>query len=162
MNWECFKSSVIWCFLVVLILLLPYLFSALITIIIDVDLSSETTLFNEFESLLINGVETGSFLFIPISLISAPYLDYNFERKLNTWEAIVHISYFLFLISVIIFFSCVYLYNKIALSENLNNTGIVKENIYSWVRILSGMSLCYAISLKYMVLSFRQQGTNQD
>lgn len=148
-----FIRAIKWCISVLLILFLPYFFSAYVGYFIEQvtlnKIGGLEILFNIIESDLLNR----RFIFIPISLASASYIDYLFEEKLKRKEALIHISFFVILLMVMGLFICVYIAKDII--DNSSILGLDLVNTGFMTRIYFYLSLVYAIGVKYVIISYR-------
>lgn len=149
-------KSLVWSFIVLVILFLPYLCSSFVDYLTSVECEELMSFFEEFMVRVRNGVNNGGFLFIPISLASGSYIDYLFERKLKKSEYIVHTGFYGLLLLVVGTYVCIDLFNQIAKPSFFS---LKRDVVDSFVVIVFVFSFTYALGVKALVINFRDNKT---
>ena len=147
-------TSIKWVLAVLLVLLLPYAFSAFINLIALTDNSESVNFFHIFWNKITSGIKSGTFLFIPISLTSAAYIDYLFCRGLNVSRFWIHGTFFIILLFILAMFTCIDINNEFGSNSPLSLHHDIINDILTYV---SFVSIFYALGTKAFVIAFRNR-----
>lgn len=155
-RYKYYWKSLKWCSFVLVVLFLPYLFSIYVTQIISFGgIEPECSVAELFIEMITNDMIQGKFLFIPISLASASYIDYFYTDGLSWKESIITLGLALLTLLVVGLFTCVFIVN----SANENNIDLrLNINVIESVtRIYFIFSVIYAIGVKATIFDFREK-----
>lgn len=147
-----YGKAILWCAVVLTILLLPYLFSAYIDYMTHTQSEELDGFFGSLFKSISNSIEKGSFLFIPIGLSSASYIDYVFQKGLKVKEAFIHIVFFILLIVILGMYVC------IDLTKAINCPELFKleiDNVHSIVKLHFILSFLYSWGVKTLIFNYR-------
>lgn len=141
-----------WCVVVVALLMLPYLFSTYIDYITVTIQESKDGFIGSFIRRIKLDINNGKFLFIPIGLASASYIDFIFQKGLIAKEALIHVCFFTLLIIILGMFTCIDLMNAIDKEEMFN---LEHDNVHSIITIHLGASFMYSWGVKSLIFNYR-------
>lgn len=148
-----YRRALGWSLVVLIILLLPYIFSTFIDYITHTKDESVDGFFGSFKNRVLLGINNGSFLFISIGLSSASYIDYVFQKGLNANESMIHVTFFALLIVILGMFTCIDLMNVIGENKVFK---MEIDNVQDIVFYHFVFSFVYSVAVKALIFNYRE------